>query len=607
MQGAGAMWMFWFLTVGFLRASQGSEGQKLRALERELSEFLRAEFPEFSESSGLSENDGRVESFTFQAFDRRRDLNEQLLRQLEKIDRSRLSKDELTDWKILHHHVQTFLKGYEFREWGNLNPISFFDAPLKHRDWISKKIKSDPEKYLLRLQAIPQQIEEQISLMRKAISLNRTNHIISMNGTLEIIVADILFVIQNQSRKFHNLSGTEETWSTSTNSVVNSLRALIDFLDSEYFPATRSEIGLHSMPGGLAYYQACLDYHLGTRLTPAEIHSVGHREVNRLERLMNEIMQQYGFTGKISEFLQFIQSKDLDKKWNVYQVYRDVIDDARDSLGKVFHNISLTPLRFNTFNNSGTPTRGYYTNNVFHLNLFYENSTNVLPLAFHETYPGHHFQNCYKQQQKLPLYRVHPLYRRRFAIPFTYPTYTAYSEGWALYAEHLGTELGFYNTPLRLFQKYMSEMFRACRLVVDTGIHAFGWTKEKAIEFMSNYNNAPTSYIARQIDRYITLPGRACAYKIGEMKIRELRKRAEAKLGDKFDVKDFHDQILRIGPVGLDTLEEIVDDWITSLLPPLVANPIQSFNSSSVATNINSNHVINVFISLCITGYMLLC
>lgn len=583
MPNAAGVTVFCLAILDFVHASQGHEGLKLRALEQKLLEIIRDEFPEFSESAGLSQNDGRAESYTFQGFERRNNRNLQLLQQVEKIDRNQLSRDELNDWKILRYHVQTILKGYKFREWGNLNPINSLEAPLKHRDWISKKMTQDREKYVLRLQAIPQQIEEQISLMRRAIKLNRTNHFISMNGTQESIWNDVFFIYQHTNRNSVNGSsqGSQsnllETWNLSTDKLAESLMNLQTFISTEYFPATRSDIGLHSMPGGQEYYQACLDYHLGTHLTPSEIHSLGYREVDRLEGLMRKIMLQYGFTGKISEFLQFWQTKNRqqDKKWNIYQVYRDVIDHARDSLGRVFHKIPLTPLRIELFNNSRVPARGHYTKNMFYLNIFYGNRTNsnVLPLAFHETYPGHHFQECYKRQQNLPLYRQYPLYRRRFAIPFTYPTYAAYTEGWALYAEHIGIELGFYETPLDMFQKYMSEIFRACRLIVDTGIHAFGWTKERAIDFMKNYTNAPTGEIAREIDRYITWPGQACAYKVGELKIRELRQQAETMLGDRFNVKDFHHQILKLGPIGLDILEEIINDWIamtsvTPLVPP---------------------------------------
>uniref|UniRef100_A0A8W8IV58 Uncharacterized protein n=1 Tax=Magallana gigas TaxID=29159 RepID=A0A8W8IV58_MAGGI len=157
MQSAGGVTVFCLVILGFVQASQDQEGLKLRALEQKLLKIIQDEFPEFSESSGLSSNDGRAESYTFQGFERRNNRNIQLLQQLENIDRNQLSRDELNDWKILRYHVQTILKGYKFREWGHLNPINFLEAPLKHRDWITKKTTQDREKYVLRLQAIPQQ------------------------------------------------------------------------------------------------------------------------------------------------------------------------------------------------------------------------------------------------------------------------------------------------------------------------------------------------------------------------------------------------------------------------------------------------------------------
>ncbi|XP_062580678.1 uncharacterized protein LOC134242593 [Saccostrea cucullata] len=608
-----AVCVFLFAFPGSLQAQQGEEGQKLRVLEQKLFEMIRDEYPEFSESTGLAENDGRAESYTFQAFERRKNQNIELLNEINTINKKLLTHNELQDLKILHNHVQTYLKGYAFREWGNLNPINFLEAPLKHRSWISKSMTSDPEKYLSRLQAIPQQIKEQIQLMKRAIQLNRTNHLNSMDGMFEMIWTEIFYVYRHQRHENSNTSSSQNSsrllhvWNTSTENAVKALNKLAEFIDSEYLPSSRRNIGASSLPGGMEYYQACLDYHLGTRLTPREVHDLGHSEIKRIEKLMKKVMRQVGFTGKISEFAWFLNEKILyeDTKWNVFQSYRSAINSARDSLWSSFQRIPLTPLKIVTYNDSRVPARGHYTNNVFYINVHYENRTtsNVLPLAFHEAYPGHHFQECYKRQQTLPLYRRHLLYRRRYAIPFTYPTYAAYSEGWALYAEQLGMEMGFYKTPLETFQKYLSEIFRACRLVVDTGIHAFGWTKEKAVDFMRQYTNAPYGEVAREIDRYTTWPGQACTYKVGELKIRELRSRAENMLGKQFNIKEFHHQILKTGPISLDILEEIVNDWIIHKMSPIISDPVLSPQALSRGTSVFSNFLLTSLSAFIIVSF----
>lgn len=173
----------------------------------------------------------------------------------------------------------------------------------------------------------------------------------------------------------------------------------------------------------------------------------------------------------------------------------------------------------------------------------------------------------YKEHQDIPLYRKYLLHGHNYAVPFTFPTYTAYIEGWALYAESLGEEMGLFENPYMLFGHYLSEMLRACRLVIDTGIHSLGWTRDKAIHFLSKYTDLSYEDASAEVDRYIIWPGHACSYKIGEMKIKALRKKAEKILGKVFDIKEFHDQILRLGPVSLEVLEYVIDDWIELTKP----------------------------------------
>jgi uncharacterized protein (DUF885 family) len=187
-------------------------------------------------------------------------------------------------------------------------------------------------------------------------------------------------------------------------------------------------------------------------------------------------------------------------------------------------------------------------------------------LSLHEGLPGHHLQVSLAKQQNLPDFRRILLGARKFSVPYDFPYYTSYIEGWGMYAEYLGEELGLFNNDYELFSRYSFEMFRATRLVVDTGIHYFGWTRDKAIEYMTNYTFFQRKEMEIEVDRYITSPGQACAYKIGEMKLLEIRRKAEAKLGDKFDIRSFHSALLRVGPVSLGTLDTFMDNWISQQL-----------------------------------------
>ncbi|KAK3793385.1 hypothetical protein RRG08_050225 [Elysia crispata] len=195
---------------------------------------------------------------------------------------------------------------------------------------------------------------------------------------------------------------------------------------------------------------------------------------------------------------------------------------------------------------------GSYGLGTFYVNLKEADKRStftIKPLTLHEAYPGHHYQDCYSQHFDIPLYRAKPLMGRLYSVPFHFPVYTAYAEGWALYAEYLGEEMGLYDGPYDLFGRYVSEIFRACRLVVDSGIHAFNWNRTQAIDFLRGYSDFPESQLEAEVDRYITAPGQACAYKVGEIKIRHMREKTQNSLGPLFDIREFHHQILQVGYV----------------------------------------------------------
>ncbi|BFZ00311.1 hypothetical protein BsWGS_03350 [Bradybaena similaris] len=282
-------------------------------------------------------------------------------------------------------------------------------------------------------------------------------------------------------------------------------------------------------------------------------------------------MASVGFEGDLKSFFKFVENIPQfynHTKEQILEKYRTMLDDQIiPRLESMFYNVSIAPITIVPVERDGP--WGSYGLSMFYVNLKEpkkRSTFTMMPLTLHEAYPGHHFQDLYSQHFDIPLYRAQPLNGRLYSVPFHFPVYSAYAEGWALYAEFLGHELGLYQEPFDLFGRYVSEIFRACRLVVDTGIHAFGWSRERAIDFLTGYSDFPLSQIAAEVDRYITAPGQACAYKIGEIKIKKLREKAEKSLGPLFDLKEFHHQILKVGYVPLNILEEVVDDWIKSKL-----------------------------------------
>ncbi|XP_070174037.1 uncharacterized protein [Littorina saxatilis] len=539
------------------------------------------EFPEYATYSGFHSYDDALESFTLDAFDRRKELVEGWLKDASRIKTAQLSNKDQRETRILSSYLQTFLDGYKWKDYGTLNSVNFLEGMAKGPQWplyANLNNKEALQNYLKRMAAMPGQVDEQITLMKRAIRLKRTNHLVSVDRVPAMIdqlrVQELYFMPFQSALDDTNLS--EQTkkhlWQKALEllgPISRALKEMKKFVEEEYFPATRQQEGVHSLPHGLEYYQACLDWYLGVRITPEQIFDLGVREVARIEGNIKKIMENVGFNGDLKSFFNYVKyipkfynhtKEDLLLRYNV--LLKDIIDPR---LPRMFYNVDIPSVTVVPVENDGP--WGSYGQNVFYVNLkepTKRSTFTMLPLALHETNPGHHFQESYTRRFNIPRYRVDSMNGRLFSVPFHFPVYSAYAEGWALYAEYLGEEMALFEDPFYLFGRYCSEIFRACRLVVDSGIHAFGWSRERAISFLSNYSDFPSSQIAAEVDRYITWPGQACAYKVGEIKIKDLRQKAEEELGRRFDVKEFHHEVLKVGYVPLDILEEVIMEWIES-------------------------------------------
>jgi uncharacterized protein (DUF885 family) len=355
-----------------------------------------------------------------------------------------------------------------------------------------------------------------------------------------------------------------------TDKMLPAYRQLRDFMMKDYLPASRAaKPGLLSMKDGDKVYAYLIEQHTTTKLTADQIHNMGLAEVARILKGMEDVKTKVGFSGSLQQFFEFIRTDPRFKfktKQDLINAYWDVDKRLKNEVPKLFSLVPKSPLDIRpvpefleknqaaAYYQQGTPDGS--RPGVFYANTYdlpSRTSPGVETLFLHEAVPGHHFQISLAQEDaSLP-----PFMR--------FEGNTAYVEGWALYAESLGSELGLFKDPYQLQGRYDDEMMRAMRLVVDTGLHAKGWTREQAIKYMLDNSAMGKTDATSEVERYIAIPGQALAYKIGELKIRELRTRAEQQLGGKFDIKQFHAEVLDTGALPLAVLESKIDGWITSV------------------------------------------
>ncbi|HSG59125.1 MAG TPA: DUF885 domain-containing protein [Woeseiaceae bacterium] len=354
------------------------------------------------------------------------------------------------------------------------------------------------------------------------------------------------------------------------NKLIPAYQRLANFLGDEYIGAARETVGLYALPGGQEWYAYNVRVITTTDLTPDEIHQVGLDEVARIHDEMRGVMDEVGFEGDLQDFFEFMNTDEqfyFDEPEQLIQGYRDMADHIAElskGLFEMFPKTEFEVRRIEPFREKSAAGGQYQagTADGSRPGIFYANAYDIKSrpawamesLFLHEAIPGHHFQIALQREnENLPDFR-------RFG------GFTAYSEGWGLYAESLGKELGVYTDPYQYFGALNAELWRAIRLVVDTGIHAKGWSRRDVLDFMyANSAVKPARAIA-EAERFMAIPGQALAYKIGQLKIREIRDNAEAKLGDRFDVQAFHTQVLMDGPMPLSMLEEKVNRWVQAQL-----------------------------------------
>lgn len=501
------------------------------------------------------------------------------LGKLSKLSGDTLSETDQISLALLRFRLQETVDYYEYESY--LNPLLSDSGFHSSWNYMVRPITNyeQAKSYLNRLNALPDVVNQYVPILRKGLEKGVSQPRVIFNGYESTYDSQIVSNYKDsyyygpfknlpnslsQSQKDSLLSAAK---TAIEKNVIPSFKKVKSFFEEEYFPKTRRTIGVSETPNGAAYYQNRIEYYTTLDLTADEIHQTGLKEVARIKSEMEKIIDEVNFKGSFADFLQFLRTdeqfyaKTADE---LLMIARDMAKRADAQLPRFFKTLPRKPYgvapvpdaiapKYTTGryvgSAKGSTDPGYYWVNTYDLP---SRPLYVLPsLTVHEAVPGHHLQGSLNQELEDNI----PQFRKNMYL-------SAFGEGWGLYCEFLAEEMGMYTTPYERFGKLTYEMWRACRLVVDTGIHAKGWTREQVVTYMSENTALSIHEINTETDRYISWPGQALSYKIGELKIRELREEAKAALGSNFDIREFHEVILEQGTVTLEILEKRVKAWI---------------------------------------------
>ena len=544
------------------------------------SDLLNKIILEIEERESYDEVEYPLGLFAKEYFKKEAEYAKEQLIKLAKIDIIFLSETESISLELLKFQLQDTIDYYEFEKY--LNPLlsdsgfhtnfSFMVRPFQNYEQVKD--------YLTKLNAIPSRVSQFLPLLREGLEKGVSQPSVIFNG-YESSYNDHIIENFEESyfyQPFNNLPKTlTSTQKDSvlivakvaiTTNVIPQFKLVKTFFEDEYFPKTRTSIGISETPNGNAYYQNRINYYTtSSQYSADDIHSIGLQEVARIKTEMEKIISELNFQGSFSEFLNFLRTDPqfyATSPKQLLMIARDMAKRADEQLPRFFKTLPRKPYgvapvpdaiapKYTTGRYVGTSKNstdpGYYWVNTYDLS---SRPLYVLPsLTVHEAVPGHHLQSSLN----LELGDSIPQFRKDTYL-------SAYGEGWGLYCEFLAEEMGMYTTLYEQFGKLTYEMWRACRLVVDTGIHAKGWTREQVIKYMAENTALSIHEINTETDRYISWPGQALSYKIGEIKIRELRKKAEIELGSSFDIREFHEVVLEQGTVTLSILENRVNNYI---------------------------------------------
>jgi uncharacterized protein (DUF885 family) len=559
---------------------QGSESDRLKKFFDLHWHAQLLEAPEYSTYIGHSELDDRLGDASPETIALARQINRLELGALDSIARSLLAPAEQVNYDLLHWRLEQGIEGEKFP--GELMQVHQLSGV--HQSVVDllaampTRTVKDYENRLARLRAFSLAVDQTIALLKQGLAAGIT----PPRVTLRDVPGQITALLTDDPAKSAFLASFQEIPETIPvadrervrreavriyqDGVAPALRKLRSYLVETYIPGARESTAMSDLPDGRAWYAYIVRTSTTTDLTPDQIHQLGLSEVARIRKEMDAVMVSTGFKGSFEEFCTFLRTDPrffFDKPEDLIVAYRDIAKRIDPELVKLFHKLPRLPYGVTAIPDydAKSQTTAYYGNgslaagrpgwfNVNTYNLKARPKWAMESLAAHEAVPGHHIMySLIEELGELPDWRK-------------WDVYPSMSEGWALYAESLGGEIGLYKDPYSKFGQLSAEILRAIRLVVDTGLHTRGWTRQQAIDYMRVNSAKPEHDIVVEIDRYMVWPGGAVVYKIGELKIMELRAYAEKELGPRFDVRAFHDHLLDHGQLPLALLEKQIKEWV---------------------------------------------
>jgi uncharacterized protein (DUF885 family) len=563
---------------------QAEEGQKLNKIFEEYFEELIQLFPIYASYIGDKRYDDKfANDISEEHRNQQKELFNKYLGRISGINRDLLQRQDRLSYDIFKRDMVLGLEGFQFND--HLIPVNqFHSTPTFFAEMGSGsslhpfKTVKDYDNFLERVKGFQVWVDTAIDNMRKGSEIGVVQPRILMEKTLPQFEAHLVkdveeSVFYNPIKKFpSNFAEEEKTRLAEEYSeaikkqIIPTYKKLYDFIKDEYLSECRETIGLSELPDGEKWYAYEIRRITTTNLTPEEIFGIGANEIERIKKEINRIREQVGFRGEMQDFFEYLKKDEsfyFTDKEALLKGYEELRERVCSRLPELFEimpkaDFEIKPVeKFREKTAAGAQYMGPAPDGsrpgVFYVNTYdlkAHPKYGMTTLFLHEVSPGHHFQISLQQEQKdLPKFR-------RFG------GYTGYVEGWALYAESLGKEMGLYKDPYQYYGHLSAEMFRAIRLVVDVGMHMKGWSREKALTFFMENLCAVESESVAEIERYIAIPGQALSYKIGQLEISKLRNKAAKKLGLKFDIKAFHDEILKDGALPLDVLEVKMDEWI---------------------------------------------
>jgi uncharacterized protein (DUF885 family) len=574
--------------------SSVSESARLKTLFSEEWEYSLAQWPDYATAVGDSRYNDRLPDWSEPAIQARKEHTRALLGRVQAIDRAKLGAADQLDYDLFRYNAERAVAALEFpEEWLQIDQMS---GPYSYLSELARQVPrrnvKDYEDFIKRLRAAPVYVDQMIELLRRGAAAGVTEPRVTLRdvaGLIDNQMADDVTTTPVYTTVFKGdfpvavptadqARLRTEAAAALRDGVMPALKRLREFFVNDYYPKTRTAVGWSEVPNGRAWYQNRVREQTTTTLTPDEIHAKGLAEVARIRGEMEKAKDAAGFKGTLAEFGQFLRTDPrffYTEREPMLMAYRDLAKRIDPELPKLFGTLPRLPYGVAPVPSDAEKTQpaGFYypgapdagrAGQIF-VNLYDlpgRPKWEMEPLMAHEGVPGHHLQIALAQELRdVPQFRRHG-------------RYTAYTEGWGLYSESLGSELGLYRDPYSKYGQLNFEIWRAIRLVLDTGLHWKGWTREQAIDYFKENSSSAAHDMEVEVDRYIVWPGQALGYKVGELKIKELRARAAHDLGDRFDVRKFHDVVLGGGALPMAVLEDQVVAWIAREQASAVVPPI---------------------------------